>query len=1398
MQTNVRLWNIGTPEEPVIQGQAAKPFSHQKGPTIQFPQEVSRQQGQTQVQKVNNACLCKYRYYRYYAIYAYAKPASGLKFYKAEDTAASYDYNEEGFPIYTLQTRSGYQWELLTGYQYLGCFPKGTFNCGVWEKINLPYGTIIDNLPFPSPSWLTNDNPWESATLLRMVVNSYKCCNGYHGCGLRYAGEDDEWLQTSGYFCQGIYTVRGLRTQNPTAVLEPGSQHCGLGHQRDFEDPINCDTMKVRVYHPFIVLPDTDPSFYCPECFQTLQETAISHAQVALQECVIWRLWAIRQCVCNKPPEPAGQPWSLVVPDQHLFQRVPQTVWGKGQGELPENAHTEERQDLCYLCGTNTFYTIYKWKKYPLGTTTFDPPENLTQHICKECIDPNDPFKNVPPTQDPIPGSQEQPPCNTPNPPPQLYKELDYELFNVYKATLTKTGDGGTGGYYSQNECRDVWTFSQDEQGHINWTLQDSDKKDYQIYELWPPKVQDDTQTQGGKVIYLVVRAGEEPPETATELSQIMGDDFFDGQKGPSMYGQNKCKHYWDICFDCTSTQVPCPPSYLGQLPPSYIQDNNLCQDVWRVAPLQSSCMFLYMMSSQKAQWCQEDVAKANSIQYPSLNFQFRYKVYTPQCQDHQNVVHESEWRTFTKTFTAQQVIQKGFCSSSPSFQDGFYIPCPVPEQCEESDTETDCSGLLSEFFIEPVIPAPIQDDVIIPGRLELTQDCSQEGDKEPICRVYYIHYTGSYWDPVTVSPDEAEDHCNVTLKDLFQRDKEEDPDIPLPDIDFQLDCGPLQYGVSVALIGWSVFKGIAFEQETVQNVTKWYYKGPWRWNKVYASKEEFEYHHPGYIMGVSGFYTATRGICVQDTGIPTRDGWAPAEFSINQQGCAAWAVQNGQTGQSMADKCTLYALVLARFGYSDPCQDKVQVPMHYINAINTTVSAYIGTQIPQKTQCTMPANLTLFYAYDCSYGGQDQSRNIFKRMQQNGDLSFKTLARKSCTDWDESEKDQSFQLASQRLSEGLCWSWRDNPSPVAPFGTACKTSLVPGRNISSDLQYQWEWDLVQLCAGPVAGGNPYFIWFRTADLYTQLQGGQGGCSVYKDATGIQERSFTASCGDVLHGRINSAGRFSSSYIEDTLVPYITSANNYKQRQIATPFYLYDGTYSYYDAYVDYGSYSKVLQIQGTIKFVQVYRYVSTNPQYPGAGAYGRGVSASFTGTWDESTGKCSYAGTKTIYDIDYSCQGPACPAPPGCDLQNIPGTPTTTNISGQWTYIGDIRLSADGGINNISTNTCPLPSVKTYARFWLQSMDLGLIGRPYTMKYQYAQIPLSFQDSCNQFTIQVKFQDSHSEHPCDYDWQTGQQICYENEEDCYNLQCTYKIKIRTPAPTAWYKCHTAYTHASC
>lgn len=70
------LWNIGTEANPIIQGQAGKPFYHAPGGCIQLPFNSV---------PISNGCLCNYPYMQYFWVYAKLVHKDNIQFLDLDD-----------------------------------------------------------------------------------------------------------------------------------------------------------------------------------------------------------------------------------------------------------------------------------------------------------------------------------------------------------------------------------------------------------------------------------------------------------------------------------------------------------------------------------------------------------------------------------------------------------------------------------------------------------------------------------------------------------------------------------------------------------------------------------------------------------------------------------------------------------------------------------------------------------------------------------------------------------------------------------------------------------------------------------------------------------------------------------------------------------------------------------------------------------------------------------------------------------------------------------------------------------------------------------------------------------------------------------------------------------------
>lgn len=633
------LWNIGTGDAPIIQGQAGKPFLHQQGGDIQFAQGVQQKPGtgsqsntdpqmQTKYSDtvVSNKCLCSYKWYRYFAIYAHMpQNIKSLPFYQTDPAS---------FQDETVQ-KPGYAWQLKTGYIYQGCKPKQG-SLGVWQDMPFPYRSEghDPNISTPSPSCIKRTNTG-FPTVKKMLVTSYKCCNGQAGCGkLTDAGQGsqaDPLLDTQRFYCQGWFNVsfdQEGKVQNRLS-LQAYNTRCGKGHHAQKVQYTSCTTAKVRVFRQVFSSWLTDPSQeQCADCYSKLNTNLLN---IRPPICVNWALyrWNIsgaQGCKVMTPPD-------LIV----NYEGLPPTVVGKGGGCAPFEWH--DTQPI-YICQDQTTPgslggAIYQWIPSDNCSQPANPPYNAPANKCKNhCQYPGTDLQWDAPLTDGSKRDSTQAPCNLPDPPPYQYLQetltapVTWQKFDVYRVRLHDMSEAQAI-EKGLDPCKN-WYTPQKWDGDTTktrWTKHLTAKNDYQLinYIQTPIQQSDVAQPdQSGnpqevkkyKYLYQVVAAGQQVDVdfTATSGKQDV-EAISDGNK--------QCDYYFQVYFagpkqDCSQQQsvksfVCAKWRPLGKMSQQQQGKLGLVKNMWQTATKQNTfglaqsypqIICVYTVSFQKPAWC--------------------------------------------------------------------------------------------------------------------------------------------------------------------------------------------------------------------------------------------------------------------------------------------------------------------------------------------------------------------------------------------------------------------------------------------------------------------------------------------------------------------------------------------------------------------------------------------------------------------------------------------------------------------------------------------------------------------------------------------------------------------------------------------------------------------------
>lgn len=689
------FWNIGTYQDPIIQGQAGKPFVHPQGPLLKFPPSQ---------EEVDNSCLCKYRYVRYFSFYAKVAKQGSDSIIVFQDLG----YNDAGFLNYDTQSDAGYSWKLYSGPTYLGCYPMGSFTTGQWLDVQLPYKEVeelLQNTSVPSPYCITEYKEPYNNSLKCMIVCSYKCCNGVQGCGIQIPRiSSDSWYQSDFPLCVAQYIVTGIGTDEPKATLIQGTQSCICDPPFRVKKMFiqhDCSTVTLRAYHQMLILPGQHDfaqlcQEYCPICQEGLAETALSWAEemVSKNRCVWWILWVWNfPQDCNECAITKLQP--TIVED---FSGVPSEVLGKGAGWMPLDFHKTERKDYCNPSGGGVAYQWSYIDKKPedynspnelLAQIAASMPSEITQNPCKQNCFFNGQLGTISDSLADISDAslfpQSQLPCNIPDTIPRVYRDFEHAFFNVWYLKVSKEPDSLFNPF--GDPCYSSYKIDPESlvDGKLKWSLQQAQKTDYELQQLGYFKA---TQFLHFKKhtpnkFFLPLDVDEEPPENMSD-SRLKAFNFQEGLDGFFLQdpSENLCRGLYQVYLMKCGCPDPCSDScsesqqqpvitssvcskwrYVGKVSQQQLQSRGICQGKWAISTVQNTfsdplqgpigeCVYSVMTDSPV--FCGE------YPQAPEKNLWYAVIKITPATQ---------ESNSFEVSLDS---IEFAYCDKAPSIIQGF------------------------------------------------------------------------------------------------------------------------------------------------------------------------------------------------------------------------------------------------------------------------------------------------------------------------------------------------------------------------------------------------------------------------------------------------------------------------------------------------------------------------------------------------------------------------------------------------------------------------------------------------------------------------------------------------------------------------------------------------------
>lgn len=610
------FWKLGGG----IQAQAGKPFYHQDGGYIKVGQ--TEQEALASQQVITNHCLCKYPFQVYYQILAKVPFQSYLDipFYDKDSSNSCYPF----------KAGQGYQWG--TGiYKKIGCKPAGSGTNGKWETFSLPYKQI-SNTTSPAFGYMgqTDTGPYSCK---RMIVSSYRCCNGVKGCGVavdQFGNEvvSDSQADQKTYICKGKYKVvfdeAGKGTVSTLAADCRNYKALQAGNATDVQHKqswINCNQVHVSTYK-FHHVTSVSP-YDCADCMASLNDwIEQTYAKKPEVTCKKFHLLTFTSKDCRN--------WSYS--GMHNFNTG-------GFNTLPGQLFNKMRPDIvsdygiCIVQNTNRVLPTdfvadcknnigYMW--YQVGQCS-DSDQTITEYdeyyfdcTGAQCDSVSDSISDDSGSQDSSSSSLSGAgfPCNVPFPPYQKYRTFTHDTFNVWKAAVEPSISSDS---YQTAPCTNTYKIKQP----IDPTIESPWEKvnteplfDFEvIQEGWYQK-QGMNQLQDGSYQYILILNAQDGtpdpitlPQSAPQLINPDGGKYFNCSTFFAVY--------WNV-QDCGKTYQPHSTScklweFLGAFKPQDLEADNIPGVFW---PTATGWKYVAEAEDGALQYCE---TKPSSIPEPVM-----------------------------------------------------------------------------------------------------------------------------------------------------------------------------------------------------------------------------------------------------------------------------------------------------------------------------------------------------------------------------------------------------------------------------------------------------------------------------------------------------------------------------------------------------------------------------------------------------------------------------------------------------------------------------------------------------------------------------------------------------------------------------------------------------------
>lgn len=1251
------LWNIGTHEDPIIQGQDGLPFYHEKGGWIKYGSDSS-------TSYVNNNCLCHCRNYLYYVNYIHLD-TQNRRIFKHPETPGNY--------ILTSNSISGYVFNKAKLYCIPTYLPKGTFQTGISQIPDLPYSDRrVYNQTAPCPQYYKKNAPFRAATTIRRYINTY----GSSDCGTPVSSDSLSSSLSTGLWRWAEFYVNQLNTPlQITADLIYGTE--GATNKfppKEYVQLLDCNTARVRA----VQLSLDDPFDYSNS---SMKQRAIQLAQDQIEqhECTYWQLYRINISCCS-----SQQHWSD-------WQRIyaadtPDYIWGKGDGWGFQFWHDAEQQ---FSIQQGSWVSIYQW----VGgrTQELNPPVPISETPCdkicsqyyKYASDSSQSSTNqyIECSQSSSCSSCPQPkPCNIMKQFPYFYKKADvkFPLFTIWR----------------------MYPDSPEDQ----WVPIDTDLNDWQLLPQWDgqwTKVYKDSNSNITAIDILVDKSDGYPGD---QIEYDRMHQLWDQQDEEDF--REAHKNYWQIYFDCGGKYGVCDPPRLiyrmiteGQWE-DIAQEHHVCLDKWQLAnndntftpqeeELPGKFVYTVEVPIDIPQLCYILNAGASSItltgngqyshgyskliQFPRKFLQVQmYTVEAGQILREDPLYIKSEIVSDTLLFSSQ------YSSNSISNLDCFFHHMPTAGWYQEPKNQQEAQGpdkLDTAYWRgalpqEPLVWAHRDlQDILTPGRKDPAQG-QQQGDA--ICSLYYIAWKSYGWTDVWT--DEGQGYCNhqgYIIQDV-------DVSLSLPQkINWQRDCAkPTPYGLKVYVIGPAVFPGIQFQRSQLpSNITGFQtaYKvdGEVLIDLSQSSQTAWRDEHGNRTID-SGFYTVSQSLPISwflytNSQIVVFPQYMQRETFTPSASCVTWDLSNSKVNCPITHYDTMPWRIYIAFGPKNGLNEAVGI--RGINGQNTTISRKVGFPLVfnrtrvchSDSKAALPEEPALrLYPTVGSYG-------VIQAYYSNKSPDIELAPDQHQYIWPGDSNSHSFSISTGFLVP--------DPQGVSLFGkklskrgtdTSTDTyywkQSISGQTYGTSNQPWWILQLSDIDAFKVVSSSPCVYDVVYVPVQEKLLGPVGNTKKYKHAR--------MSAQPTAAGYTYIKSKITSSTIGGTNISQIYASN-----------YLITGQYDSYDAqYAFYNggswqsvqtSYFQNRKITDTTGFIQYTNTIDINA-LPGTSGPFYGV----TKTKDCRTSPCT--SNSSVWDWDWYTTFAYAYRPNGYIRGNVQGCNNSTTCTDDWymyfDYIPQLR----------------------------------------------------------------------------------------------------------------------------